>query len=120
MSTPVSWPITLQTLWNEANFGLDAGDTTIRSEMDFGPSKVRRRTTVGIDRFTGSIYLTTSQYSVFKTFFDVSLNGGVKTFYFNHPITEAQEVFRFIGAYKITSLGAGQFLLNFTWEQIVQ
>jgi hypothetical protein len=117
---PVSWPTTLQTLWSEANFGLDAGDSSIRSEMDFGPNKVRRRTTVAIDRFSGSIYLTTAQYTIFKNFFNVSLNRGTNTFYFNHPIEEDQRVFRFIGSYRITSIGAGNFILNFTWEEIPQ
>ena len=118
MSTPVSWPLALQDFWNEANFGEDPGDVTVRSEMEDGPAKVRKKYTVAIDKFSGSLNITTAQYTTFKNFYDVSLNGGVKTFYFKHPITEVMSVFRFIPPYKVTSLGGGQFFLTFVWEKM--
>jgi hypothetical protein len=118
MSTPVTWPSQLQDFWNEANFGLDAGDTTLRTQMDAGQAKVRRKYTKAIDSFSGSINVTAAQYAVFKTFFNTSLNGGVNTFYFDHPIEETQSVFRFVGSYKLSSLGGGQFLISFVWEEM--
>lgn len=120
MSTPVLWPFQLQNLWNEANFGMNEGVTTMMSDMDVGPPKSRRRTTVGVDSFTGSLNINAAQYAVFRNFYDISLGGGSRNFYYRHPITEVQSVFRFVPPYKITSLGAGNFLLSFSWIEIKQ
>ena len=113
---PVNWPSGLQQLLNEDNFGNDFGDTTIRSDMDVGPAKVRRRTTRPIDSITNSINLTTAQYTTLKNFYNTDLNGGVNTFYFIHPITAVQVIARFTSPPKIRSLGGGQFRANMTWE----
>lgn len=112
------WPSTLQQLLSEASFGIEEGDTTIRSEVDVGLAKVRRRFTKGVDRYSASIYLTVDQYTTFKNFFNVTLNGGVLTFNFNDPITQELSEYRFVGAPQYSSLGGGNFTASFTWEKI--
>lgn len=114
----VAWPSTLQELLNEASFGLEVGDTVLRSEMDYGPQKVRRRFTKGIDTFQASINLTTEQYTFFYTFFNTTLNGGVLPFTFKHPITKVDCDFRFKGPPKIMSIGGGNFQASFMWEKL--
>ncbi len=113
-----SWPGTLQELLSEANFGISIGDTAIRSDMDVGPNKVRRRFTRGVDTYTASIYLTSAQYVIFDAFFKTTLNGGVLSFDFNHPITGDLKEFRFVGTPKYSSLGGGQFTVTFDWEEM--
>jgi hypothetical protein len=112
------WPASLQEKLSEANFGLGIGDTTIRTDMDVGPAKVRRRFTKSIDSYTASIYLTSAQYATFYNFFDTTLNGGVLSFDFAHPITGVTTEFRFKGTPKIISLGGGQFQASFEWEVV--
>jgi hypothetical protein len=113
-----TWPSTLQKLLSEANFGIALADTTLRSEMEVGPAKARRRYTKGVDLFSASIYLTTSQYSIFYTFYNTTLNGGVLSFTFNHPITQVPTDFRFKSPPKISSLGGGNFQATFEWEAL--
>ena len=112
------WPVGLQQLLSEANFGEQDQDTTIRTEMDVGPAKVRRRFTRGVETYTGSIYLTVSQYTLFKSFFNTTLNGGVLPFTFNHPITQVPTDFRFVGTPQYNSIGGGNFTTVFTWEAL--
>lgn len=113
-----SWPVGLQQLLSEANFGLTIGDTLLRSEMDVGPQKVRRRFTKPVNTFSGSINLTIAEYSTFYTFFNTTLNGGAITFDFPHPITQVLTEFRFKGSPRINSLGGGNFNAQFEWEEL--
>jgi hypothetical protein len=115
---PQVWPITLQSLVNEDGFSHALGETSIRSAMDIGPEKIRRRMTKSVDLFNVSINLTTTQYSVFYNFYDLTLNGGVESFYFNHPITGVQATYRMKGQPAIRSLGGGQFRVSMEWEQL--
>jgi hypothetical protein len=113
-----AWPGTLQQLLSEANFGEETGETVLRTDMDVGPRKFRRRFTHSIDVFSASIYLTVSQYTIFKNFYNTTLNGGSIPFTFNHPITQDATDFRFSGTPKYTSLGGGQFMVAFQWETV--
>jgi PPE-repeat protein len=112
------WPATLQQLLSEASFGIAVGDTILRTDMDVGHAKTRRRFTKGVDIFTGSIYLTLAQYDFFMAFFNTTLNGGSLTFTFNHPLTQVPTDFRFKGAPSISSIGGGNLTASFTWEKI--
>lgn len=113
-----SWPITLQQLLSEANFGYEISDTAVRTDMDVGPQKVRRRFTRPVNFLTGSIYLTIAQYSIFYTFYNTTLNGGVLPFEFLHPVTKELKEWRFKGGARVSSIGGGNFVVEFTWEEL--
>jgi len=110
------WPISLQELLSEANFGMKFGDTAGRSDNDLGPQKVRRRYTKPVDTITGAIYLTIAEYSTFYAFYNTTLNGGVLPFTFDHPITSLPTDFRFKGTPEISSIGGANFTVQFEWE----
>lgn len=112
------WPITLQQILSEANFSYEIADTALRSDMDIGPQKVRRRYTKGINQLSGSIYLTTAQYSIFYNFYNTTLAGGVLTFEFDHPITGVNTEWRFKGPARVSSIGGGNFTVDFSWEDL--
>ena len=114
----VAWPVSLQDKVNEDSFNLKLGDTTIRSNPDVGPVKVRRRFTRPIDTFTVSIDLTVTEYSTFYYFFNTTTNGGVTPFTFVHPITGVLKEFRFTGAPSISSIGGGNFRATMGWEEL--
>lgn len=114
----VSWPVELQDLVNEAGFGENFGDTVLRSDMDVGPAKVRRRTTRPVNTLTVSINLTASQYLALKLFYNTTTNGGVSPFAFNHPVTGDAAEFRFTKPPSIRSLGAGNYQASMEWEQL--
>lgn len=113
-----SWPLTLQQLLNESSFGIQKGETVIRSEMDVGPAKVRRRFTKSVDTFTGSIWVDATQYVTFENFYDTTLNGGTLPFTFPHPLTQVPVDFRFKSPPKYTPVGSGTFEVTMEWEKL--
>lgn len=113
-----SWPITLQGILNEDNFGLDFADTVLRSDNEIGPTKLRRRFTKGVDTYQGSINLTVAQFNIFETFYKTTLAGGSLPFTYNHPITGVPTDYRFRGRVKFSSLGGGNFSVQFELEQL--
>lgn len=112
------WPGTLQQLVSEANFGMAIGETVLRTDMEVGPQKTRRRFTKPVNSFTTSIYLTLAQYNTFYTFYNTTLNGGSLAFTFNHPITQVPTDFRFKSPPKVSSIGGGNFIAAMEWEEL--
>lgn len=117
---PETWPLSLQQLLNTAGFQEDFGDQTLESDMDIGPSKKRARSTHQGNSITGSILADATAYTNFKNFFKTTLNNGVNTFYFNHPITGEQTTYRFKGSPRVTPVGSGgvQWNISFAWEEM--
>lgn len=115
---PATWPTQLQQELNEDGFSFDTGSTVIRSENQMGPAKVRRVMTKSVDTLSGTINLTTAQFSVFSYFFDTTLNGGVGTFNFVHPITGVLTEFRFTRPPSYRSIGGGNFIVSMQWESL--
>lgn len=114
----VAWPVSLQDKVESDSFQLQLGETRIKSEVDIGPVKYRRRFTKPIDIFQVSILLKNStEYNTFYNFFDVDLNGGITEFTFNHPITGVSSNYRFVDPPSLRSLGAGVFSVTMNWEQ---
>jgi hypothetical protein len=81
------WPSSLQEFVNAGGFSYEIGDTVIRTQMEIGPDKIRRRTTKSVDKITASIWVTPAQYTTLYNFYDVTVNGGTEAFDFTHPIT---------------------------------
>lgn len=113
-----TWPLTLQNKLSEANFSYEIADTALRSDMEIGPQKVRRRFTKGINQLTGSIYLTALEYSDFYNFYNTTLGSGTISFEFNHPITGVNTEWRFKGPARVSSIGGGNFVVDFSWEDL--
>ena len=90
------WPISLQEFVNRDTFDYQIGDTRIKSQLDIGPEKVRRRMTKSVDKMSATIWVTGAQYTTLYNFFDVTVNGGVDPFDFTHPITGATLSVRFV------------------------
>lgn len=111
-----TWPISLQDVVNRDSFSLKIGDTTIRSNMDIGPDKVRRRMTKSVDNLSVSIWVTSAQYTTLYNFYDITLNGGVETFTFDHPITGVATDFRFISPPEFRPVGFNTYEVNMAWE----
>jgi hypothetical protein len=114
----VPWPEELQQLVNADSFSMKFGETTIRSDMDTGPQKVRRRFTKSIDPLSCVILLTVDEYTIFRDFYDIDLNGGVNVFEFLHPITNEVNRYRFLNSPEISFLGGIQFRVAMNWEQM--
>jgi hypothetical protein len=64
-----------------------ASDVVVRTAMDVGPPKVRRRITAGVQPWDGELKLTRAELLVFKEFFDDTLAGGALSFEWVDPMT---------------------------------
>ncbi len=113
-----TWPLTLQQKLNVAGFRVQVGSTVVRSSMDTGPGKVRRRFTDGVDRYSCTIDLDFDLYQTFRTFFDTQLAGGAMTFEFVDPFSQTPEIFRFAEEPSIDPLGGRVFRVGMVWEKI--
>lgn len=110
------WPLTLQQILNQEGFGITFGETAVKTEMDTGPVKIRRRFTEGVDTASGTIWVTAAQYSTLKTFFDTTLNGGVERFEFDHPITGTLTEWRFRAPPVVNFVGHDTYAVTMEWE----
>lgn len=110
---PIAWPTTLpkcpQT-WTETPI-----DVIIRSEIDVGAKKVRRRFTRS--RLTISVTLTMekSYYKPFNDFYKKDLKNGLLSFTYKHPYSGILTECRFI-AVPTYSMQAKAFTVNMQWE----
>jgi len=103
----IAWPTGLpnfeEPLVNE--YEESPGTTTVRTQMDVGPDKVRRRTTAAVDQISVGYMMTKSQVSTFDGFYDSTTNQGALRFDATHPRTGKMHEFRFREAPQISALG---------------
>ena len=117
---PELYPSELQQNFSKGSFSRNPGNNVLVSEMETGPIKKRRRSTLRRDVISGSILLRdTSEYVVFDTWFTSTLQDGVKPFYFNDPVTGSQLTVTFVGSnYAISDVGFETYSVTMTWEVI--
>jgi hypothetical protein len=94
---PEAWPGTLPQEPLYDGFSETAPNTVLRTRMDAGPPKQRRRYTAGVRVFSMSLVLTKAQVAVLDDFYLNALNGGVDAFTWQHPRTLAAASLRFAG-----------------------
>ncbi len=89
-----TWPVTLP---DDVLQGYleGFGETLLRTTMDAGPAKQRRRFTAVARPFQVTIELTRDQVAIFDDFFTTTLAGGSLAFDWTHPRTGAAVEFRF-------------------------
>lgn len=95
-----AWPVGLPQTPIAAGFTQTPVDAVVRSSMDYGPDKVRRRTTARIQVVQMNFVLTSSECGTLDGFYDSTLGGGVLPFdWVNHMSTsspKASAVYRFM------------------------
>ena len=81
----IIWPSCLPQYLNMDSYGEAAGDMQLRSGMDAGPDKVRRRFTAAVRPLQGEIIVTQEQFAFFKTWYNDTLLGGTLRFGWIEP-----------------------------------
>lgn len=112
------WPAQLQQRVNVNSFGVELGDTLLRSQMDIGPDKVRSRFTSGVDKYTWSVNLDYDDYSVLTVFFKTTLSNGALPFELEDPMTGITAAFRFTKPPSIRPLGGRTFTVEAQLEKL--
>lgn len=102
--TNISWPSTLPQVLLLDGLNGKKKSSVVRTEMDAGPSKQRRRYTIATKDFKGSIVVTESQRKILEDFYDNILGNGVLRFVMKDPQTLEYAEFRFKEDYDEDSL----------------
>jgi hypothetical protein len=113
-----NWPVSLQQKVNADSFTYAMGSTTVRSENDVGPAKVRSRFTDAVDVYQVSIYIDYDDIDTLQTFYKTLLNNGVDQFLFDDPISGVSSAFRFISPPEIRAIGGREFEVSMNWERM--
>ncbi len=82
----IAWPSDLPQTYNKDDFTYTKQSGTIRTDMDSGPPKVRRRFTAVSTFYTLSMIMTKTQFDSFETFFESTLKFGTLQFYAIDPL----------------------------------
>lgn len=84
-----TWPSTIPQRFSQAGFSGEVQDVTIRSSVDAGPPKSRRRFTAAVQYFSGAIDMTKAELEIFRTFFHTTTRGGSDPFTWVNPESES-------------------------------
>ena len=101
----ITWPLTLPQSFLVDSFTEESVDNIVRSAMDSGPSKARRRLTATVEPFSGKMIMTQAQYIIFKDFFRNLIQDGALTFEMPDYVDGGTMEVRFRDKYNANSLG---------------
>lgn len=108
MANP-TWPATLPQVLLLEGMQEQSPNVTVRTSMDAGPAKVRRRFSAGVRNFQGRLVLTTEQVETLDVFHQETLLGGAVAFDWTHPRKGTAVAMRIIEPPAYRPLGAGQW-----------
>lgn len=100
----ILWPAELPQVLILDNLSAEKQNNVIRTQMDAGPQKIRRRYTVATKNFSGQIVVTEAQRRVLEDWYDNDLASGALRFLMKDPQTLILSQFRFREHYKEDSL----------------
>lgn len=112
------WPSTLPCA--RANtFQEGVPDNLIRTQMDTGYAKVRRRSTVTTYPISFSLVLTYAQVGILKNFYINDIADGADSFDYTHPLSGDALTVRFTQAPSFVDINAGRhFTTDIQFEVI--
>ncbi len=112
----VAWPATLPQTPLIGGYKETVPDLALRTQMDTGPAKVRRRATAGVRPFQWPAILTTAQVATLDTFYVTTLNSGALPFTVNHPRTTVSESWRIVEPPEYVPLSGSLHRVNLKME----
>ena len=115
-----TWPVGLPSDRGPLiGFSEEIQDNVIRTQMDTGPGKVRRRFTYAPSHYTMRFVFNTADTATFKAFFNTTLLSGVRTFDgLNNPRTGANATWRFLEPPTINNISNTDYEVNVKLEEI--
>jgi len=93
-----------------------APQNMLRSQAEYGPDLVRRRTTSGPRNIDWPLKITEAQATTLMEFFETTLYSGTLEFTHIHPRTGAACTYRFRSEPKITHSGRDQYTVTLELE----
>jgi len=97
----IYWPELLPSGLLEDGFGKQPQSNVVRTAMDAGPKKARRRYTARAVNYSGKQVFDAGELAVFEQFYHNVLADGVLRFNFSDPVTGETAEFRFTDDYTV-------------------
>ncbi len=114
-----TWPTVLPEFVLRNGYQEGFKDLVVRTKMDTGATKRRRRFSDGPEDHKFPLYLTSAELDVFKTFFEVVLSSGALSFDKIHPRTEILETWAFTGPIPpVTAIGPDIYAITLPLEKL--
>jgi hypothetical protein len=104
-----SWPSDLPPRPLVQGFSETAPTLAVRSPMDVGPAKVRRRATAGVTQLKSAFRLSAAQRASLLTFWQTTLQGGALSYSWTHPISGAGITCRIVEPPAFEPVAGGRF-----------
>lgn len=115
----INWPSTLPRP-RPSGTSETPGHPVVRTKMDAGPPKVRRRHTAGVRKWKMAFDLTLAQVDELDVFYETTTAHGTLRFNMTNPRTEATEEFRFKGPPTHANVGGELWESTVEMEQLPQ
>ena len=116
MATVHPWPVGAPQFAN--TWTQQAQPVTIRSSMDIGQPKVRRRYTRAMYQYDVTMVGTREECNAVLEFFDLECQGGVNFHTFLNPFSGVVETYRFMESPSVDSLSALAGTIAMKWEKL--
>jgi len=101
----IFWPELLPADFLAEGLVIQPQSNVIRTAMDAGPKKARRRYTARTVKFSGKQRFDGAELAVFEQFYHTVLADGVFRFNYKDPISNQLAEFRFTEDYTVTEIG---------------
>jgi len=113
----ITWPDLLPATLLIDGFSKQPQSSVIRTAMDSGPQKARRRYTARTVKYSGKQIFDGAELAVFEQFYQFTLADGVLRFNFTDPTTLELAEFRFAADYTVTAID-GLFEVSMQLERL--
>lgn len=113
---PEVWPTSLSQCpqsWSES-----PRDSLIRTEIDIGLSKVRRRYTAVITDVSVSLTMKLADYQTFLNWYATTLKQGLEPFTYKDPATGTVKTYRFREPYQSELIQGRAARVSMAWESV--
>jgi len=97
----VAWPEGVPRKLLEETLEIEAPANVIRTDMEHGPHKSRRRGTAAPQRIHGDVVLDKDEWALFKAWWENELRDGSLQFDWEHPVNEDPGTFRMAEDYRL-------------------
>ncbi len=115
-----TWPAALPSM-NLTGWKYSRASSILKSEMEIGPPKRRRRTTAQLAKVSGTLTLSAPQFEIFRNFVETDLNGGIEEIIWPEFIEGVQknvvlDIDTNGDLYSVTQTGRGTFEVKLSLE----
>jgi len=113
------WPPGITQWVDQGTFREILPNPSIRSEMDSGDPKTRRRFSAVPRQFSASIECDDAEYALFYTFYTTAVYGDALPFDWVHPIERTLMTFKFNGEISRVVRGGQTYRLSFNMTEVL-